>query len=132
MFKRLFLISGILAMGLTALVYYTLMVSKVDVSSAMEVQSVVLPGKIGAVEGDVVVIQGFIDRTGTTILGKREVLLTDGTGTVAVFCTFVIGEPQAAVKAGDTVTVKGVWYPIVQNNPGVPVVVGRITDCISQ
>lgn len=132
MFKRLLLISGLLALVATAFIYKRFMLPEVDVVTTDVASSHVLPDEIGAGEGHIVSITGVVDRTGTTMLGKREVLLTDEAGAVAVFCTFVVGEPQTTVNAGETITVKGVWHPMGQNNTGVPVVVGRLTDCIAQ
>jgi hypothetical protein len=132
MFKRLLLISGLLAFVATAFIYKRFMLPEVDVTTMDVASSHVLPDEVRAGEGHIVSVAGVVDRTGTTMLGKREVLLTDEAGAIAVFCTFVVGEPQTAVNAGDNVTVKGVWHPMEQNNPGVPVVIGRLTDCIAQ
>lgn len=132
MFKRLLIVSGLLAFALTGLVYSRFMVPKVDVGTVQPVQAVSLPVVPTARDGAVVTVHGIIDRTGTTLLGKREVLLTDSGGTVAVMCTFVIGKPTDEVKAGDAITVRGVWHPIDANGRHVPEFLGKMTDCLTE
>ncbi len=130
MFKRVLLISGVLSLLLTALVYFKWMVPKVDVVPLKPVASFRLPEVDRVEEGSIVTVQGFIDRSGTTLLGKREALLADSAGQVLVMCTFVVTATGVEPGKGTLLKVKGVWHPFSENNPGSPVVIGHMTDCV--
>ncbi len=131
MFIRLLLISGLIAMGLTALIYIRFMVPGMDVTTVPPVQQVTLPDGVTASADEVVSVHGTIDRTGTSLLGKQQVLLTDSAGTTAIMATFVVGYPLTGMNAGDTITVLGIWQPMEANHEAIPVVVGTMTDCMT-
>lgn len=131
MFKRLLILSGLISLMLTAFVYWRFMVPTVDVQDLPAMQSMKLTAEVSAADDAVIAVEGIIDRTGTTLLGKREVLLTDSAASVAVMCTFVFGEPGIDVKPGQRIAVKGVWRAIPPNTlQTVPVVLGQLTDCV--
>jgi hypothetical protein len=130
MFKRLFIISGLVAMALTAFIYLRLMVPMVDVSQIHSGQEFALPEDIDAVEHQVVSIRGSIGQIGTTLLGKSEALLVDTGGNVAVMCTFVLGQSADRINTGGTIVVKGVWHPIRADQSVSPKVLGSLSDCI--
>lgn len=128
MFKRLFLISGLLALGLTVLVYFRFMVPRVDVTVMEPVLSAQLASGFTASEGDVVELYGTVDRSGTSMLGKREVILRDSDGVAMVMVTLVLGESGHDLGPGQEVKVKGVWHPNVANNVGSKLVLGTMSD----
>lgn len=130
MFKRILFLSGILSVALTALVYFKWMVPKVDVVQIDPVASFRLPDFETVEEGSIVTVQGFANRSGTTLLGKQKVLLADSAGQVLVMCTFVVTASGVEPGKGTLLKVKGVWHPFSENNPGSPVVIGHMTDCV--
>ncbi len=130
MFKRILLLSGILSVALTALVYFKWMVPKVDVVQMDAVASFRLPDFESVQEGSIVTVQGFADRSGTILLGKQEVLLADSAGQVMVMCTFVPGTSAVDQSARVLLKVKGVWHPFGKNNSSFPVVLAQMTDCV--
>lgn len=130
MFKRLFIISGLVAMAITGFVYVRFMLPRVDVSVIETAHEFSVHDPIDATENEVVRIKGIVDRTGSTLLGKCEVLLTDSAGDVAVMCTFVLEQSTQELPLGGTIVVKGVWHPLQLDTDLKPLVRGRMTDCI--
>jgi len=134
LFKRLFLVSGLLAIIATGIVYYAAILPDVDVLTVPSVHTIALDGTSlpTANTGEVVTLHGHVARMGRTLLGKTEMFLTDSTGRKAIFCAFAIGHPAQMPLQGDTLTVKGVWQqvpPAVVDT--VPVVLGMISDAVS-
>jgi hypothetical protein len=130
MFKRILLLSGVLSVVLTALVYFKWMVPKVDVVPLNPVAWFRLPDFETVEEGSIVTVQGFANRSGTTLLGKQEVLLADSAGQVMVMCTFVVGATAVDPSERTLLKVKGVWHPFGENNSSFPVVLAEMTDCV--
>ena len=133
MFKRLFFLSGILAILATGIMYFVWMVPKVDVQDVEA--SVVFKlsdiPKNATMEGQVVAIRGLAGRSGRSLLGKTELFLTDESRQLTLFCTFVLGEPLNPISEGDSITVKGVWKPLsAPTQSGAITVLGTLTDCV--
>lgn len=134
LFKRLLLVSGLLSIIATGVIYYTAILPDVDVLPLPSAHTLALDDTAAPAisTGQIVTVQGHALRMGRTLLGKTEMFLTDSSGRKMVFCAFAIGHPAQLPAQGDTVTVKGVWKQV----PGavvdtVPVVLGMIEDGVS-
>jgi hypothetical protein len=79
MFKRLFFLSGILAIIATGIMYYVWMVPKVDVQNVAvsDVFQLSAVQQNAITEGQVVAIRGIAGQSGRSLLGKTELFLTD-------------------------------------------------------
>lgn len=133
MFKRLFFLSGILAILATGIMYFVWMVPKVDVQNvaASEVFELSAVQQNATMEGQVVAIRGHAGRSGRSLLGKTELFLTDESQQLSVFCTFVLDEPLNPISEGDSITIKGVWKPLsAPTQSGAITVLGTLTDCV--
>jgi hypothetical protein len=129
MFKRLLLLSGLLAAALTAWVYVRHIRPVVDVTK-MEAGAVfTVADSIGAATGEVTAISGKVTGAGMTLLGKPELSLADSSGARMVLVTLVSGHPTDGLTVGGTVVVKGVWQPITASDE-VMTVLGRLTDAV--
>ncbi len=134
MFKRLFFLSGILAIIATGIMYYVWMVPKVDVqnvavSDVFQLSSV---QQNAISEGQVVTIRGIAGQSGRSLLGKTELFLTDEPRQLTLFCTFVLGEPLKPISEGDSITIKGVWKPLSgQTQSGTITILGTLSDCVT-
>ncbi len=133
MFKRLFFLSGILAIIATGILYYVWMVPKVDVQNvaASDVFELSAVQQNAITEGQVVAIRGIAGQSGRSLLGKTELFLTDEPRQLALFCIFVLGEPLKPISEGDSITIKGVWKPLsAPTQSGAVTVLGTLTDCV--
>jgi len=133
MFKRLFFLSGILAILATGIMYFVWMVPKVDVQNiaTKEVYSLVKIQETGIPQDQVIAVWGKAGRSGRSILGKTELFLNDDTLKLSVFCTFVLDEPLNPISEGDSITVKGVWKPLSgQTQSGTITILGTLSDCV--
>jgi hypothetical protein len=133
MFKRLFFLSGILAIIATGIMYYVWMVPKVDVQNiaGSDVFQLSAVQQNAITEGQVVTIRGIAGQSGRSLLGKTELFLTDESRQLTLFCTFVLGEPLKPISEGDSITIKGVWKPLsAPTQSGAVTVLGTLTDCV--
>jgi hypothetical protein len=133
MFKRLFFLSGILAIIATGIMYYVWMVPKVDVQNVAvsDVFQLSAVQQNAITEGQVVVIRGVVGQSGRSLLGKTELFLTDESRQLTLFCTFVLGEPLKPISEGDSITIKGDWKPLsAPTQSGAVTVLGTLTDCV--
>ncbi len=133
MFKRLFFLSGILAILATGIMYYVWMVPKVDVQNVAvsDVFQLSVVQQNTITEGQLVLIRGVAGQSGRSLLGKTELFLTDESQQHYVFCTFVLGEPLNPISEGDFITIKGVWKPLsAPTQSGDFTVLGTLTDCV--
>jgi hypothetical protein len=133
MFKRLFFLSGILAIIATGIMYYVWMVPKVDVQNiaGSDVFQLSAVQQNAITEGQVVTIRGIAGQSGRSLLGKTELFLTDESRQLTLFCTFVLGEPLKPISEGDSITIKGDWKPLsAPTQSGAVTVLGTLTDCV--
>ena len=107
MFKQLFILSGVLAVGITAVVYLRYYQPKVDVTEMDPIAiSEVENGTVRY--GDVLLVSGKVVNSGKDIFGKKQLLLASENDGQRIHCAMTPTESGRDVSVGDVVQVKGV------------------------